>query len=125
MSSIIKNLSGMILKNDGPWGSHNGGSDNSNDGRRSQGGGNKGSDDFDEIFKKTQDLLKDLLNGGKGGGGKKSSGSKNTPPIKSVFGIFILAIVALWLASGIYKVNPDENAVILYFGKFIVTSGNY
>ncbi len=30
----------------------------------------------------------------------------------------VLAVLALWLSLGIYKVNPSENAVVLYFGKF-------
>jgi membrane protease subunit HflK len=30
----------------------------------------------------------------------------------------IIAILVLWLSLGIYKVNPSENAIILYFGKF-------
>lgn len=30
----------------------------------------------------------------------------------------VLAVLVLWLSLGIYKVNPSENAVVLYFGKF-------
>ena len=29
-----------------------------------------------------------------------------------------LAVVALWLASGIYRVEPDEQGVVLRFGAF-------
>ena len=29
-----------------------------------------------------------------------------------------LAVVALWLASGIYRVQPDEQGVVLRFGAF-------
>jgi membrane protease subunit HflK len=66
----------------------------------------------------------------------KGSGSKdpndiynkkqNTP--KSFVGIVVLVVLTIWLASGLYKVNPDENAIVLYFGKIhsITTPGlNY
>ncbi len=29
-----------------------------------------------------------------------------------------IAVFAIWLSLGIYKVNPSENGVVLYFGKF-------
>ena len=29
-----------------------------------------------------------------------------------------IAVLAFWLSLGIYKVNPSENGVVLYFGKF-------
>ncbi|MDR3372957.1 MAG: FtsH protease activity modulator HflK [Ancalomicrobiaceae bacterium] len=31
--------------------------------------------------------------------------------------------LALWLATGIYKVQPDENGVVQHFGKWTVTTG--
>ena len=37
-------------------------------------------------------------------------------------------MIVLWLASGLYKVGSDENALVLYFGKFhsVTTPGlNY
>ena len=125
MINIIKNSFGRILQNDGPWGSYNGGDNNSgNKGKKPE--NNNG--DFDEIFKKTQELLKDLFDSGGNKNGSKSNNGAKKPPVKSIFSIFILAIITLWLASGLYKVNPEENAVVLYFGKFysIATPGlNY
>jgi hypothetical protein len=40
----------------------------------------------------------------------------------------VIAVLFLWLSLGVYKVNPSENAVVLYFGKFsqVATPGlNY
>jgi membrane protease subunit HflK len=34
-----------------------------------------------------------------------------------------VAIVALWLASGFYRVQPDEQGVVLQFGAFVRTTG--
>lgn len=47
---------------------------------------------------------------------------------KSVIGLIILGTILFWLSLGFYKVDADENAVVLYFGKFysITTPGlNY
>lgn len=92
--------------------------------------------DFDQFFKK-------LFGGDSGGesGGSKNSDNKNSdnknnfinPDLfsknsKSTTGLVILGTVLLWLCLGFYKVDADENAVVLYFGKFhsITTSGlNY
>lgn len=42
-------------------------------------------------------------------------GSKNP---KSLFGLFLGVIFVIWMASGIYKIDSDENGLVLYFGKF-------
>lgn len=68
-------------------------------GPRPSGGGHSGGPDMDEIFKNLQDQLQ----GNVPGGGK-------------LIGLGVLIIVALWLASGFYTVNPSENAVIQRFG---------
>lgn len=41
---------------------------------------------------------------------------------KSLFGLILLGIVLLWLSFGIYKVNSNENAIVLYFGKYYKTA---
>lgn len=59
-----------------------------------------------------------------------SGGKRNTPPdfdalMKKVpFGFGGLAIIAVlvWLASGFYKVAPDEQGVVLRFGKWVRTT---
>ena len=38
------------------------------------------------------------------------------------FILIILAVVALWLASGFYRVQPEEQGVVLLFGKYTQTT---
>ncbi|MBN66890.1 MAG: FtsH protease activity modulator HflK, partial [Rickettsiales bacterium] len=59
--------------------------------------------DIDEFIRKSQDRMRGMF----GGGGDR----------KFIF-IGILIIGLLWLASGIYRVNPDELGVVLRFGKY-------
>ena len=47
---------------------------------------------------------------------------------KKLIKYILVSLLAIWLGSGVYKVNADENAITLYFGKFynITTPGlNY
>ncbi len=43
--------------------------------------------------------------------------SDNKSP-KQLAGLIALGITTLWLSTGFYKINPDENGIVLYFGKF-------
>lgn len=36
--------------------------------------------------------------------------------------LIVVVLVIFWLASGIYKINSDENGVVLYFGKYHETT---
>ena len=86
-----------------PWGSPPGGSGN--------GGFRKGPrpPDVDEIIKNIQNKINKILpNGAKGGN-------------KPIFlGLIVLAII--WALSGLYRVLPDEQGVVLRFGKFVKTT---
>ena len=85
-----------------PWG--NGGND-----RPSGNGGTGGKrpPNIDDLAGQFQDSLKKMFPGKKVPGGNK--------PIL-LFGIIILGI---WLASGFYRVLPDEQGVVLRFGKYV------
>jgi len=89
----------IIYKNQSPWGSSPGGNGN--------GGFRKGPTppDIDEIIKKIQNTINRFLPGRRGGG----------QPL--IVGIVILVLI--WLASGLYRVLPDEQGVVLRFGKFV------
>lgn len=74
--------------------------------RSSKGGGHKsgrgqGPDDLDEMLKRAQDNFKEVMPGGSGGG---------------IIALSVFGLLALWLASGFYIVNPGEHAVIQRFG---------
>ncbi|HSZ10917.1 MAG TPA: FtsH protease activity modulator HflK [Rhizomicrobium sp.] len=61
--------------------------------------------DLEELLRRSQDRLRGLLPGGSGFG-------------MSGLAVIALGIAIVWLASGIYIVNPDEQGVVLRFGKF-------
>ncbi len=110
----------------GPWGSQgsrdNGDNNSGNNkaGNPNNSGDNKsGKINADDFFKKFDEFYQ-----------KKIKDNFNNPqkPEKSMFGLIILSVFVLWLLLGFYKVNTDENAVVLYFGKFykVATPGlNY
>lgn len=90
----------------GPWG---GGPGNNNPwGKRPGGGGGQRPPDIEDLFKKGQDRFKNMMPGGFG----------------NAKGVALIALVAVgvWLASGFYRVEPDQQGVVLTFGKFTNTT---
>ena len=58
---------------------------------------------------------------------QKSSHFKkfNKNNIKFSSGLILILVsifLIFWLSSGIYKVNSDENGIVLYFGKYYETT---
>lgn len=89
----------------GPWGS-GGGGQGPWGGR--PGGGGPQPPDLEELLRRSQEKVKSLFPGGGGVGG--AAGRKGIVLIG-------LALVGLWLASGFYRVQPEEQGVVLRFGK--------
>ena len=77
--------------NGNPWGS----------GGKSPWGGGSNNNDFEDSFKKATDKVKNLKVG--------------TP---RNFSIFIIVAILLWLATGFYRVEPDEQGIEMLFGKW-------
>ena len=65
--------------------------------------------DLEELLRRSQDRLRRALPGG-------SLGSKGA----ALIGVVLLAI---WAASGVYRVQPDEVGVVLRFGKYAGETG--
>ena len=65
--------------------------------------------DIEKIIREFQEKIKKFLPGGSSTGGK---------PI--ILALLILGFI--WLASGLYRVLPDEQGVVLRFGKFVKTT---
>jgi membrane protease subunit HflK len=97
----------------GPWGSPPGGG-----GRNPWGGGPGGSGgggfgggpqqpDLEELVRKAQDRLKRVLPGGIGGG--------------RGIAVIVAVLLVIWGLTGIYRVQPDEQGVVLRFGQFVRT----
>ena len=87
-----------------PWGS-GGPSRGDNNGS----GSRREPPNLDELIGNLQRLIGKFLPGGKSGGSK---------PI--ILGLVILLVI--WALSGLYRVLPDEQGVVLRFGKFVTTT---
>jgi membrane protease subunit HflK len=92
-----------------PWNDQNGGWRGSGRGPWGQ-GPTGGGPDLEDLLRRGQDRLRQMLPGGSLGGRGLVLG--------------VLVVVALWLASGIYRVEPDEQGVVLRFGEFVETTTN-
>lgn len=96
----------MAWKNQGgPWG---GGGGQGPWGGGPKGGGSGGGmqpPDVEEMLRRAQEKVRGMLPGG--GGGAK--------------GVVLigLAIVGIWLASGFYRVQPEQQGVELLFGEYV------
>jgi len=84
-----------------PWGTPPGGGNGS--------GRGPVPPNIDEVIRKIQEKIKRFLPSGSTGGNK---------PL--LFGLIILAII--WALSGLYRVLPDEQGIVLRFGKFVSTT---
>ena len=93
---------GKDFKDESPWESPSGG-------RNGSGRGGQKPPSIDEVIEKIQKLIRKLIPGGMSGGSK---------PI--IFGLILLVVV--WAFSGLYRVLPDEQGVVLRFGKFVSTT---
>ncbi|WP_299817347.1 FtsH protease activity modulator HflK [uncultured Roseibium sp.] len=91
--------------NGGPWGSGNNGGGPWGGGGQNRGGGGS-PPDLEELLKRTQDRMKNVLPGG-GGGGLGFVG------ILIVIGIGVIG----WLLTGLYVVDEGEVGVELVLGK--------
>lgn len=82
-------------------------------------GNEQGPPDLDEAFRK----FKEKFTGKKGGGGNNNGPSSgDLPPLSGGIVIaFFAAVIAIWVALGIYQVDQQERAVVLRFGKYIGT----
>src|SRR6185437_7167691 len=81
----------------GPWGGNRGGGP----GPRGRG---PQPPDFEELLRRSQDHFRRVLPGGFGTG--------------TGIAIVVIAIVVIWLASGFYRVLPDEVGVVMRFGAY-------
>lgn len=79
--------------------------------------------DLEEALKRLQAQLKKVLFGGS----KKRTPKAKTPAKNSPLGFLVVAmttaVLLLWFLSGIFIVDPAEQAVILRFGKYQETVG--
>ncbi len=79
----------------GPWGSGSGGG----------GGGGMQPPDVEEALRRAQEKVRSLMPGGAGSA-------------KSIV-LILIAVVAIWLGSGFYRVQPEQVGVELLFGEYV------
>jgi len=93
-----------------PWGQGS----NSNQGNRPPwGGGSYGGEpppDLDEMLRRAQANLRQVMPGGLGGG--------------KILGLALAAVAALWLASGLYIIVPGQHGVVQRFGEWSNTAAD-
>jgi membrane protease subunit HflK len=107
----------------GPWGSPSG----KPPGNRGPWGGPPGGPqgqlpDLEAMLARALAWLRSFLPGG--GNGNRRPGAKPGAPRSGGRGVILLVLLALivWLATGFYRVQPDEQGVVLRFGAFDRTS---
>ncbi len=108
-----------------------GGNDNDPWGNRKNNNDSGGPPDLDEVVKNLKKWFESLTgksSNGNGGGATRTGGGGGGFPGGNVGGIG-LAIIggvlgALWLASGIYVVQPAQAGVVTQFGAFVKTTGS-
>lgn len=68
--------------------------------------------------------MRGLFGGGGGGNGRRPGGIRPHLPRSGARGLIllVLVVVLVWLATGFYRVQPDEQGVVLRFGAFNRTS---
>jgi membrane protease subunit HflK len=85
----------------GPWGGGGGGKGPWGGG--GGGGGGQQPPDIEELLRRTQDRAKNMIPGGGG---------------KLLFLVILLVVGALWLWTGVYRVNEGERGLELTFGRW-------
>ena len=87
-----------ILNKESPWGAPN---------KNGKQPSSNNPDDMEDLAKKFQDGLKNMF-----------GGSSKTPDVKKPITLFIIGAIAVWTLSGFYRVDADEQGVVLRFGKY-------
>lgn len=93
----------------GPWGGSGGNGGGGPWGRGPSGGGSGGPQppDIEDLLRRGQDRMRSIL---PGGGGVKG------------IALIVLAAAGIWLGSGFYRVQPDQQGVVLTFGRWTSTT---
>jgi len=94
----------------GPWGQGPSGGGRGNGSGGPGGPGGQGPD-LEEILRRGQERFRQSFPGGSGG---------NIGMRGILAGVVVLALI--WLGSGFYRVQPDEQGVVLRFGEYLKTT---
>jgi membrane protease subunit HflK len=81
----------------------------------------KGAADLDEALRNLQKKIAGIFGGG-GSGGGSTGGSGDAAMRGFGVGTVVVVLLAVWAATGLYKVDAAERAVVTRFGKFVGTT---
>ena len=97
----------------GPWGQGGGGGGSGSGGGGGPwgqgGGGGQPPQDIDAIIRQGRDAWRRMMPGGGASSGR-------------TFTILVLVFGLIWTATGFYRVNPQQQGVVLRFGEWVRTS---
>jgi membrane protease subunit HflK len=82
----------------------------------------RGAADLDEALRNLQRRLTGLFGGGGAGGGNVEGGGGGMGMRGFGAGTVALVLVAIWAATGLYKVDAAERAVVTRFGQYVGTT---
>ena len=99
------NDNGGDPRNNSPWGS---GPKKPGGGNPFGGGGRNNPPEIDEMLRQSREQFNKMMPSGFGG--------------KKLWGIGLMVLIILWLLSGFYRVNPQQQGVVLRFGEWISTT---
>src|SRR5271165_2041723 len=77
--------------------------------------------DLDDVLRNFQRRLSALF--GRGGGGSSGGGGQGSASFGTGLSSVLVLIFAVWIGSGLYRVDAQERAVVLRFGKYVQTTG--
>ena len=77
--------------------------------------------DLDDVLRNLQRRLSALF--GRSGGSGSLGGGQSSQGFSKGLSTIIVLIIAVWVGSGLYRVDAQERAVILRFGKYMQTTG--
>jgi modulator of FtsH protease HflK len=81
----------------------------------------RGAADLDEALRRLQRKLASLF-GGNGSGGSGGNGGAGRGAARGFgVGTIALALLGIWLATGVYQVDAAERAVVTRFGRYVAT----
>jgi membrane protease subunit HflK len=83
----------------------------------------RGAADLDEALRNLQRKITDIFSGGRGGGGGDGERPGRDAAMRGFgFGTVALVLLAVWAATGLYKVDAAERAVVTRFGQYVATT---
>lgn len=90
----------VVIAQKGPWGED------------SSWEGNNNSPKFEDTFNAAKEKIRQMAK-------NKGSGKNNDGNFRQLIFFGVIAVFIMWLLSGFYRVEPDEQGVVTRFGKFV------